>query len=175
MSEIIADILYETVIKSDFKESRAKFVPSEKIEKEIADLTNCTIEELQQKWKNISNAPVPKWNRSFFIPRLANQLQKIYYNRDISAETKEKLAELYSKPEYAIPEKRSKKQRTIQAPKLFKVGQVVHIQMKNKAESFTVVNDGYLFNGKVYKYIKNLLKAMTGTDIKLKDLEIVGK
>lgn len=173
MSEIIADIFCETLIKSGFKETRTKFVPSDTIENEIKNLNNCTINELQQKWKEVSNQPVPEWNRSFFIPRLANQLQIIYYNREISLETQKQLEALYLETNIKAPVAPKRKKRSLKIPQPFKIGQVVYIQTTKRTESFVVLQEGFLYKNKTYKYLKNVLKAATGLDIELKDLTYV--
>ncbi len=167
MSTKVSKIIVQTIDKNRFKvKAPRSFEYDERVEAMIKELETLSIKELQQKWKEVTLSPiVPKWNRSFFIPRLAQMIQEFMYMRTLSKEILEKLNDIYQE-DHAH---KNVNKRNIKRHQYFAIGQKVEVTINKETKVFTVLRNGYLYENNYYKYLANLIKVVTGKKMSVEE------
>lgn len=151
------------------KDSKIGFTPSNVAETEIVKLHNMSICELQDKWEKLTGQKAPKWNKSFFIPRLAHKIQEIIYGQFLSITDQENLFKYLFSPERQKPQKIASSNRCF--PALIKTGQIIEIKHDGGTSNIVTLTDGYLFENKKYKNLGSVLRKILGRKANKQELE----
>ena len=113
----------------------------------MTDYTHCTVQQLRAKWTEVINRPIPPIRRSLIIKYL------IWYEQA----KREKISFLGFFNEV--------KQASVSANKntvILEAGSKITRSYKGVVHTVEVISNGYLYNGKQYKSLSGIAKAMTG-------------
>ena len=113
----------------------------------MTDYTHCTVQQLRAKWTEVINRPIPPIRRSLIIKYL------IWYEQA----KREKISSLGFFNEV--------KQASVSANKntvILEAGSKITRSYKGVVHTVEVISNGYLYNGKQYKSLSGIAKAITG-------------
>lgn len=114
---------------------------------DMTDYTHCTVQQLRTKWTEVINRPIPPIRRSLIIKYL------IWYEQA----KREKISSLGFFNEV--------KQASMSANKhtvILESGSKITRSYKGVVHTVEVISNGYLYNGKQYKSLSGIAKAITG-------------
>lgn len=114
---------------------------------DMTDYTHCTVQQLRAKWTEVINRPIPPIRRSLIIKYL------IWYEQA----KREKISFLGFFNEV--------KQASVSANKhtvIWESGSKITRSYKGVVHTVEVISNGYLYNGKQYKSLSGIAKAITG-------------
>lgn len=114
---------------------------------DMTDYTHCTVQQLRAKWTEVINRPIPPIRRSLIIKYL------IWYEQA----KREKISFLGFFNEV--------KQASVSANKntvILEAGSKITRSYKGVVHTVEVISNGYLYNGKQYKSLSGIAKAITG-------------
>ena len=114
---------------------------------DMTDYTHCTVQQLRAKWTEVINRPIPPIRRSLIIKYL------IWYEQA----KREKISSLGFFNEV--------KQASMSANKhtvILESGSKITRSYKGVVHTVEVISNGYLYNGKQYKSLSGIAKAITG-------------
>jgi hypothetical protein len=123
----------------------------------IAALKAMAAPELKQKWRELFDTEPPPYNRRFLESRLAYRIQELAYG-GLKAETIERLVALAEDLDGGDPTKRRcpAMDRPIAGTRLIREWQGVE-------HCVTVRDDGYEYQGRPYKSLSAVARAIAGT------------
>ena len=113
----------------------------------MTDYTHCTVQQLRAKWTEVINRSIPPIRRSLIIKYL------IWYEQA----KREKISSLGFFNEV--------KQASMSANKntvILEAGSKITRSYKGGIYTVEVIGKGYLYNGKQYKSLSGIAKAITG-------------
>ena len=119
------------------------------IVKQVIALKNLSLSELDKLWSKMFDAPPAFRTKNYMIPKLAYKIQELAYG-GIDAETEKKL-----KYEANHLEK-GKKYSPMVGTKIVK-------EYKGKMLEVTVVEEGFSFEGNIFKSLSAVAQKITGT------------
>ena len=125
---------------------------------QIAALRAAPIGDLKQKWRDLFEREPPPYNRRFLEHRLAYRIQELAYG-GLKPETVERLRQLAEELDGGDPNRRRRRQsqdRPITGTRLIREYQGVE-------HCVTVRDDGYEYQGRPYKSLSAIARAITGT------------
>lgn len=134
--------------------------------KQIADLQNLTYEELKERWAMLYGGVPPAYNRTFIIKRLAYRIQELTYG-GLSERTQIKMREILDT--YDIDENgcdRSERQTQREKRRRLEVpvtGTRLVREWNGRRYEVIVVPGGFEYDGKKYRSLTAITKAITGT------------
>ena len=114
---------------------------------DMTDYTHFTVQQLRAKWTEVINRPIPPIRRSLIIKYL------IWYEQA----KREKISSLGFFNEV--------KQASMSANKntvILEAGSKITRSYKGGIHTVEVIGNGYLYNGKQYKSLSGIAKAITG-------------
>src|SRR5512144_1771470 len=124
---------------------------------QLAALPAKTTAELKQLWRELYDRGPPSFNRDFLVRRLAYRIQELAYGV-LSARAEAKLDRLIDEEEARLTGKIAKRRgdRPITGTRLIREWQGVE-------HTATVLDDGYEYQGRRYKSLSAIARAITGT------------
>jgi hypothetical protein len=130
---------------------------SEGVLAQLAALPDKSTAELKQLWRELYDRDPPSLNREFLVKRLAYRIQELAYG-GLSARAEAKLDRLIAEEDLRVKGKRPvrKGDRPIAGTRLVREWQGVE-------HTVTVLVDGYEYQGRPYKSLSAIARAITGT------------
>lgn len=130
---------------------------SETVLAQLATLKMAPIGALKQKWRDLFETEPPPYNRRFLEHRLAYRIQELAYG-GLKPETLTRLRELAEELDGGDPKRRRQRvdNRPIAGTRLIREYQGVE-------HCVTVRDDGYEYQGRPYKSLSAIARAITGT------------
>ena len=124
---------------------------------QLAALPEKTTAELKQLWRDLYDREPPPYNKPFLIKRLAYRIQELAYG-GLSARAEAKLKELIEEEDRRVKGKLPvrKGDRPIAGTRLIREWQGVE-------HCATVLDDGFEYQGRRYKSLSAIARAITGT------------
>lgn len=124
---------------------------------EIAALKRATVTDLKQRWRDLFDTQPPPYNRRFLESRLAYRIQELAYG-GLLRQTLERLQALGGDLDGGRVPVRSRRtdDRPIAGTKLVREWQGTEHQV-------TVLAEGYEWQGRPYKSLSSVARAITGT------------
>lgn len=136
--------------------SPRSFNPAE-LDAEIGRLPNLGIAELRTRWKALFGRPAPKsFRRNLLIRGVAYQMQVQVYG-GLSDKTKRRLREIAEAVRNGDPD------AVLPGPQIKPGTRIVRL-WQDKTHNVLVLADGYQWDGKTYKSLSAIAKAITGTN-----------
>ena len=130
---------------------------SDSVLAQLAALPAKTTPELKQLWRELYDREPPSFNRDFLVKRLAYRIQELAYG-GLSARAETKLDRLIAEEEARLGGKLAKRKgdRPIAGTRLIR-------QWRGVEHAVTVLDDGYEYQGRRYKSLSAIARAITGT------------
>lgn len=124
---------------------------------QLAALKTAPIATLKQKWRELFDREPPPYNRRFLEHRLAYRIQELAYG-GLKPETLHRLRDLAEELDGGDPKRRSQptKDRPIAGTRLIREYQGIE-------HCVTVRDDDYEYQGRPYKSLSAIARAITGT------------
>jgi hypothetical protein len=123
---------------------------------QLAALKTAPVAALKQKWRDLFEREPPLYNRRFLENRLAYRIQELAYG-GLSPETIERLEILADELDGKTPKRRgSLKTRPIAGTRLIR-------EWKGVEHSVTVRDENFEYQGRPYKSLSAIARAITGT------------
>jgi hypothetical protein len=122
----------------------------------VAALKAMQINDLKQQWRDLFDTEPPPYNRRFLESRLAYRIQELAYGR-LKPETVERLEALAEGLDRNTPMQR---RRGMSRPL---AGTVLVREWQGVEHRIAVVDDGYEYQGRPYKSLSAVARAITGT------------
>jgi hypothetical protein len=127
------------------------------LEAEIGRLPDLGHDELRERWKLLFGRPAPKSLRRKFMARaVAYQMQVAAYG-GLSAATRRRLREI------AVAVRNGDRNSVLGGVQIKPGTQLVR-QWQNTTLTVTVLDDGFALDGRTYKSLSAIAKAITGTN-----------
>jgi len=128
--------------------------------KQIAQIQKLSVEGLRRKWEVLFGTEAPAYSRPFLVKRLAYRIQELAHG-GLSQQTREriqKIAENNGLDEMAaLPQDQPKKKG------MPVIGTRLVREWNGQRYEVTVVHNGFEYNGKTYRSLTAITKAITGT------------
>jgi hypothetical protein len=123
----------------------------------VAALKTTPIPQLKQQWRDLFETEPPPYNRRFLEHRLAYRIQELAYG-GLKPETLKRLRELGEQLDGGNPANRRRhhQDRPIAGTRLIREWQGVE-------HCATVCDDGFEYQGRPYKSLSAIARAITGT------------
>jgi hypothetical protein len=123
----------------------------------IAALKAMPAPELRRQWGQLFDTPPPRYNRRFLESRLAYRLQELAYGglKPATATRLEALGEQLDGGDIAV-RRRQVDERPITGTKLIR-------EYQGALHHVTVLQDGYEWQGRLYKSLSAIARTITGT------------
>ena len=124
---------------------------------QLAALPSKSTSELKQLWRDLYDREPPPYNRQFLVKRVAFRVQELAYG-GLSARAEAKLKELIEEEDRRVKGKQPvrKGDRPIAGTRLIRGWQGVE-------HTATVLDDGFEYQGRRYKSLSAVARAITGT------------
>ena len=124
---------------------------------QVAALPEKSTAELKQLWRDLYDREPPPYNKPFLVKRLAYRIQELAYG-GLSARAEAKLTELIEEEDRRVKGKLPvrKGDRPIAGTRLIREWQGVE-------HTATVLDDGFEYQGRRYKSLSAIARAITGT------------
>src|SRR5512147_2369733 len=124
---------------------------------QVAALPEKSTADLKQLWRDLYDREPPTYNKPFLIKRLAYRIQELAYG-GLSARAEAKLKELIEEEDRRLKGKLPvrKGDRLIAGTRLIREWQGIE-------HCITVLDDGYEYQGRRYKSVSAIARAITGT------------
>lgn len=139
---------------------------SDSVLKQVSDLKNLTHEELKNLWRTLNGGEPPAYNRYFIISRLAYRIQEIAYGglSDASRDQMSKILKDGGFDGNGCDSSTRRKQRNTQQRSDAPVAGTRFVRDWNgKRYEVIAVNNGFEFDGRLYRSLTAIAKAITGT------------
>ena len=131
-------------------------IDSAELDAEIVALPNLGIAVLRARWRELFSRPAPKFfRRNLLIRGVAYQMQVQAYG-GLSNETKRRLREI------ALAIRNGDQEAVVTGPQI-KPGTRILRLWQGKTHTVLVLADGFQWDGKTYKSLSAIAKAITGT------------
>ena len=130
---------------------------SDRVLAQLAALPGKSTAELKQLWRELHDREPPSFNRNYLVKRLAYRIQELAYG-GLSARAEAKLDRLIAEEDLRVKGKLPvrKDDRPIAGTRLIREWQGVE-------HAVAVLVDGYEYQGRPYKSLSAIARAITGT------------
>jgi hypothetical protein len=125
---------------------------------QLAALHRLSVNELKVKWESLFGAAAPNNSRSFLEVRIAARIQELTYG-GLSRDTRRALDVLADEIEGKIDRKRMAEDGRNPSP-----GTKLIREWDGAEHTVTVLADGYAWEGRKYRSLSAVAKAITGTN-----------
>lgn len=136
---------------------------SDSILKQIADLGRLPARDLQNRWRELYGTEPPGYNRTFLTKRLAYRIQELAYG-GLSEATRAQMADILRDAgldeQASIPGRGRTQKRPNDLPL---AGTRLVREWNGRRYEVTVASGGFLFEGRRYRSLTAITKAITGT------------
>lgn len=121
--------------------------------RQIDQLNRMSMRELRKKWQDLFGTDPGRLGRAYLIRRLAYRIQELVYG-GLSQEARRRLKELAESPKKTTP---TRAERTN-----LQVGTRLLREWRGDRYEVIVKEDGFLYDGKVYRSLSAVARAITG-------------
>ena len=139
---------------------------SDSVLKQVADLQNLTYEELKALWRTLNGGEPPAYNRKYIISRLAYRIQEIAYG-GLSDDSREQMRRILKDGgfnENGCDSRVRRKQRETRQRRDAPIAGTRFVRDWNDSRYEVIaVNNGFEFEGRIYRSLTAIAKAITGT------------
>lgn len=122
---------------------------------QLAGLKTAPIAQLKARWRELFDTEPPAYNRRFLEHRLGYRIQELAYG-GLKPETLERLDALADELDGKLSRRRRIENRPISGTRLVR-------EWKGVEHQVTVRDDGFEYQGRPYKSLSAIARAITGT------------
>jgi len=133
---------------------------TESILRQITQMKKLSLEGLRERWTALCGTEPPAYSRSFMERRLIQRLQEIQYG-GLSNRSNDRMKEIAAEhhlDEMAAPPRQASNRKGTPV-----IGTRMIREWNEKRYEVTVVREGFEFQGKTYRSLTAITKAITGT------------
>ena len=126
--------------------------------RQLVALQKMEREELEEKWRDLYSTEPPQFKKSFLQRRLAFRIQELFYG-GVEDQVKEKLKEIAREDASAtklVHAKIENNGRILPGTRFIR-------EWNNKTYETIVRDEGFEFNGQIYRSLTAIATAITGT------------
>jgi hypothetical protein len=123
--------------------------------RQLAALQKMKLSELQEKWRDLYGAEPPNFKSTFLKKRLAYRIQELFYG-GLEESVKAKLKEIASNESQKTKSKVEVNGKILPGTRFVR-------EWKGQIYETTVRDDGFEFNGQMYRSLSAIATAITGT------------
>ena len=137
---------------------------SDSVLRQVADLQNLTYEQLKELWRTLNGGEPPAYNRQYITKRLAYRIQEIAYG-GLSDDAHEKMGAALKRHGYnedGMPA-RTGDRRVSSSRNLPVIGSKIVREWNGRRYEVIALRDGFEFEGRKYRSLTAIVKAITGT------------
>jgi len=139
---------------------------SDSVLRQVADLKNLTHDELKDLWKTLNGGEPPAYNRKYIVSRLAYRIQEIAYG-GLSDDSREQMQRILKDGGFdsngCDSGVRRKERATRQKRGAPIAGTRFVRDWNGRHYEVIAVNKGFEFEGRTYRSLTAVAKAITGT------------
>lgn len=139
---------------------------SDSVLRQVADLQNLTYEQLRDLWQTLNGGQPPAYNRKYIISRLAYRIQEIAYG-GLSDDARKKMQDILKESglnaDGCDSPSRRKQRATRQRQNAPITGTRFVREWNGRQCEVTAVHNGFEFEGRIYRSLTAVAKAITGT------------
>jgi len=117
--------------------------------------------ELKTRWRELHDSEPPPWNRGFLLSRLAYRIQELAYG-GLKPETTARLEALADQVEREVQAGGRNRRRHAANDRLIAGTRLIR-EWQGVEHSVTVCDDGYEYQGRPFKSLSAVARAITGT------------
>ena len=132
-------------------------VTARSVIRQIDELNRMTMDQLRKRWKDLLGTDPGRMGRSYLIRRLAYRIQELVYG-GLSRDARQKLAALADDADAESTKIPRKRQATNLQP-----GTRLLRDWHNERFEVIVQEDGFLYDGKKYRSLSAVARAITGS------------
>lgn len=128
--------------------------------KHIAQLPRLSFGELQERWRALFGSEPPAYNKTFLVKRLAHRIQELAYG-GLSESAKARIQEIEREngdTELTAFDRSAPRKKGMPV-----IGTRLVREWNGGRYEVTVVHDGFEFQGRTYRSLTAISKAITGT------------
>lgn len=129
--------------------------------KQVAALPRLSFKELREMWRSLIGSEPPAYNKKFMVKRLAHRIQELAYG-GLSETAKQRMREALEHNGFnewgGHEQKRPRANRGLPI-----IGARLIREWRGKRYEVTVVAGGFEFEGRKYRSLTAITKAITGT------------
>jgi hypothetical protein len=122
---------------------------------QLAALEKTPTADLKKMWQELMGTPPPPYNRVFLVKRLSYRVQELAFG-GLSKEAERRLDDLVDE----LEGKKKSKPKDMSAPI---VGTKLIREWQGVLQEVTTLSDGYEWQGRAYKSLSAVARAITGT------------
>ena len=123
--------------------------------RQLAALQNMKLSELQEKWRDLYGAEPPNFKSAFLKKRLAYRIQELFYG-GLEDSVKAKLKEIASNEVKKLKSKVEVNGKILPGTRFVR-------EWKGQVYETIVRDNGFEFNGQMYRSLSAIATAVTGT------------
>ena len=128
--------------------------------KQVAELPELSSDQLKERWQALFGSDPPAYNKPYLIKRLAYRIQELAYG-GLSEPAKAQLRDaLDDEDGSGIPGRRKHRRGT---PGMPVIGTRLVREWRGNRYEVTVATGGFEFEGRKYRSLSAITKAITGT------------
>ena len=128
---------------------------SESVLAQLTALEKTPTADLKKMWQELMGTPPPPYNRVFLVKRLSYRVQELAFG-GLSKEAEHQLDDLVDE----LDGKKKPKPKDMSAPI---VGTRLIREWQGVLQEVTTLSDGYEWQGRAYKSLSAVARAITGT------------
>jgi len=129
----------------------------------ITQLSKLSFSELQERWRSLFGSEPPAYHRRFLVKRLAYRIQELAYG-GLPDAPRAQMADILQDAgldeQASIPGRGRTQKRSQYLPL---AGTRLVRERKGRRYDVTVASDGFVFEGRRYRSLTAITKAITGT------------
>jgi hypothetical protein len=139
---------------------------SDSVLKQVAHLQNLTYEQLRELWRTLNGGQPPAYNRKYIISRLAYRIQEIAYG-GLSDDAREQMQRILKDGGFdanGCDSRVRRKERATRQKRDAPITGTRFVRDWNGHHCEVIaVHNGFEFEGRIYRSLTAVAKAITGT------------
>lgn len=130
--------------------------------RQIAELPDLPAQTLRERWRDLFGSEPPTYNKPFLVKRIAYRIQELA-SGGLSEQTQQRLDTILDEAGFSNLGLKTGKARTPQSEyKQFIIGTRFRREWNGQVYEVTVERTGFEYEGKVYRHLSPIAKAITG-------------
>lgn len=130
--------------------------------RQVTELPTLPMSVLMERWRELYGTEPPPHNKKYLVNRLAYRIQELAFGGVSEATLTQLGAELDEAGYNTFGVRSSEKPSKEFAYRQYAVGTVLRREWSGMVYEVTVVRNGFLYEGKVYRHLTPIAKLITG-------------
>jgi len=136
---------------------------SSSVLKQIAALGGLSAAELKDRWRDLNGTEPPRYNRDFLLKRLAHRIQELAHG-GLSEAARARMNEALEEADFDdLGGEPGRRKESRHKPDIPVAGTRLVREWRGRRYEATIVSGGFEFEGRRYRSLTAITKAITGT------------